>query len=76
MSLLFLTSLKSVPRGGAGQSRSLMEALHDALADRRASLVSLASLASLRCEFGRTTPRFTSVQSVCWDVDVAVVYTK
>lgn len=63
MSLLFLTPLKSVPRGGRRHSRTLAEAFHDAVADRTASL---------RFEFSRTTPRFISVQSVC--LDVAVVW--
>ncbi|KAA8595596.1 hypothetical protein FQN60_010887 [Etheostoma spectabile] len=54
MSLLFPTLLKSVPRGWPRQSCSLVETFHGVLADRTASL---------RCEFSRTTPRFTSVQS-------------
>ncbi|XP_034726075.1 rho family-interacting cell polarization regulator 1-like isoform X2 [Etheostoma cragini] len=44
----------SVPRGWPRQSCSLVETFHGVLADRTASL---------RCEFSRTTPRFTSVQS-------------
>ncbi|XP_039650775.1 rho family-interacting cell polarization regulator 2-like isoform X1 [Perca fluviatilis] len=44
----------SMPRGWPRQSRSLVETFHDVLAERTASL---------RCEFSRTPPRFTSVQS-------------
>ncbi|XP_010793151.1 rho family-interacting cell polarization regulator 1 isoform X1 [Notothenia coriiceps] len=44
----------SAPQGRPRPSRSLVEALHEVMADRTASL---------RCELSRTTPRFTSVQS-------------
>ncbi|XP_035855346.1 rho family-interacting cell polarization regulator 1-like isoform X1 [Sander lucioperca] len=44
----------SMPRCWPRQRRSRAETFHDVLADRTASL---------RCEFSRTTPRFTSVQS-------------
>ncbi|KAJ4947258.1 hypothetical protein JOQ06_009295 [Pogonophryne albipinna] len=44
----------SAPQGRPRPSRSLVEALHEVMADRTAPL---------RCELSRTTPRFTSVQS-------------
>lgn len=64
MSLLFLIALKSVPHGRPRQHHSLVEAFHGVPTDRTASL---------RCDPSRTAPRSTSVQSVCWDVTVAVV---
>jgi len=64
MSLLFLTSMKNVPRSGPRRSRSLVEAFSGVTTDR---------VASLRWEFSRAAPHFIPSQPVCWDVAVAVV---
>lgn len=64
MFLLFLASMKSMARCRNWQSRLLVKAFHGVAADRAATF---------RCELSHAAPQFTTAESVCWDVVVALI---